>query len=125
MLFTIHLILKIPVPSNKFAKPGLARLCLAVRSSIAGTTIGALYHNYTAQIGGAVPLFGLPPPPTGNNTYVTTSNGWKQLVFDVAVRDGSADKAQRFPPLQLWVAAPQASASGVKVWVDQISVKML
>jgi len=64
----------------------------------------------------------------------------------VAVRDGSDEKAQRYPPLQLWVQAPPSSAaslasaeassaagattgdgvgSGVKVWVDAISVVML
>jgi hypothetical protein len=84
-----------------------------------------VYHNYTALTGGLVPLFGLPPPPAAANTFVTKDNGWTELDFRVAVRDGSAEKAQRFPPLQLWVAAPKASGSGVKVWVDAISVIMI
>ena len=139
-------LLKLPIPSTAFNRTGLARVNFAVRASIAGTTVGIIYHNYTVQTGGPVPLYGLPPAPIAQNRYITASNGWKALSFEVAVRDGSDEKAQRYPPLQLWVQAPPSSAaslasaeassaagattgdgvgSGVKVWVDAISVVML
>lgn len=139
-------LLKLPIPSTAFNRTGVARVNFAVRASIAGTTVGIIYHNYTVQTGGPVPLYGLPPSPIAQNRYITASNGWKALSFEVAVRDGSDEKAQRYPPLQLWVQAPPSSAaslasaeassaagattgdgvgSGVKVWVDAISVVML
>lgn len=104
------IVLQLPINGKDFVTGGTVRVSLAVRASLAGTAVGVVWHNHSSV-----------PPPTASNRMLTPAGGdWSHATWEVLC-GGSAPSAKDFP-LVFWAQAPAASASGVKVWVDAVSV---
>ena len=114
---SIPVLVKLPIPSLAFKTNGVARVRFAARASLPGTQIGALFYNFS--------LAGYNVMVTPNTSNIATLRGtteWALLDFDVEVK--ACTTKFRFPPMQIWVKPPMGAVSGVKVWLDAISVVM-